>query len=78
MTDELIAVKKELARLREECARSNDRICQTLGQVLGFPWYKDNQDFFPGATEEDGVCVGPYGAEDLAILAAERIKKNDR
>ena len=52
------------------------RIEQTLAQALGYyPWYKDDQENFPGATEEDGVCCGEMTAEDLAIKAAKEIKE---
>jgi hypothetical protein len=55
-------------------AKSNDEICQTLGKVLGFPWYKDDLDVFPDATEADGVCVGDHVSETLAANAADRIQ----
>jgi len=47
---------------------------QTLGQALGYPWYKDDQKNFPGATEADGVCVGEEVPETLAALAAAQIE----
>ena len=74
-TDVIDALKAEDKRLREACARTNDIICQILGPALGFPRYCDDQKNFPGATAEDGVCTGPWVAEDLASLAAERIAK---
>lgn len=52
----------------------NDEVCQVLGKVLGYPWYKDHQKNFPGSTEKDGVCVADGTAESLADQAAERIK----
>lgn len=54
-------------------SKQNEMICQILGKVLGFPWYKDDQKNFPGTTEEDGICEGHYVAEDLAHMAADRI-----
>lgn len=65
----------ELKRLREVFAKCDDRICQILGEVLGFPRYCDDQKNFPGATPDDGVCTGPYVAEDLASLARDTILK---
>jgi hypothetical protein len=61
-------------KLQTAAAKSNEEICQTLGKVLGFPWYKDDLDLFPGATESDGVCVGDHVAETLAGHAADRIR----
>jgi hypothetical protein len=63
--------------LQTAAAKSNDEICQTLGKVLGFPWYKDDLDLFPGADESDGVCVGDHVAETLAVQAADRIRHLD-
>lgn len=48
---------------------------QTLGRILGYPWYKDDKINFPDATEEDGVCVGEDTIETLADRAAERIQQ---
>lgn len=52
-----------------------DQTEQELGKALGFPWYKDDQKNFPGATKENGVCVGHYVVEDIVKIAAERIRK---
>ena len=65
----------EVARLRAACAKINDVVCQELGKALGYPWYKDNQEIFPGAMEADGVCVGDHVAESLAAEAARRIER---
>ena len=54
-------------------ARENNEICQILGKALGYPWYKDDQKNFPGAAEEDGVCVGDHVAASIAMEAAERL-----
>ena len=51
---------------------------QILGKVLGYPWYKDDQKNFPGATEDDGVCVGEHVPETLAEEAASRILELQR
>ena len=63
------------AMIRESFAHQNDSICQTLGKALGFPWHKDDQVNFPGATEANGVCVGDHVAESLAEMAADHIEK---
>jgi hypothetical protein len=68
---------KRIKELQTAAAKSNDIICQTLGKVLGFPWYKDDLDLFPGATEADGVCIGDHVAETMAVQAADRIRHLD-
>lgn len=68
-------LEAEIIRLREALAKQNDEICQTLGKALGYPWYKDDQQNFPGATEENGVCVGEHVAESLAMEAARKIEQ---
>lgn len=65
--------RQRITDLERVCSRINGDISQTLGKVLGYPWFKDDQEKFPGATEEDGGCVGVYMAEDVAQLAAKRI-----
>lgn len=56
-------------------AAENDEICQTLGKSLGYPWYKDDQKNFPGATLIDGVCVGEHVSVTLASEAATVIDR---
>lgn len=68
-------LEEEIERLRKTCSKLNDDVCQTLGKVLGYPWFKDDQKNFPGATEEDGVCVGDHVAESLAEEAAKKLKE---
>jgi len=51
-----------------------DEISQVLGKALHYPWYKDDQKNFPGATEKEGVCIGEHVAESIAAEAATRIK----
>lgn len=64
-------LQQELAaRNASYCAYEND-ITQLLGKALGYPWYKDDQKNFPGATEADGVCVGEHVAVTLAAEIAE-------
>ena len=55
----------------------NEEICQTLGKALGYPWIKDDQKNFPGATESDGVCVGEHVAESIAAEAARKISQSE-
>lgn len=69
--------EQRVEALQAAAAKSNDEICQTLGKVLGFPWYKNDLDLFPCATEVDGVCVGDHVAETLASNAADRIRHLD-
>jgi len=62
-----------IAHLEKGCSATNDDVCQALGRVLGYPWFKDDQDNFPGAIETDGVCVGEHVAESIADEAAGKI-----
>lgn len=57
---------EEIARLHLALSRQNDRVCQILGAALGYPRFCDDQENFPGATPENGVCVGEHTAETLA------------
>lgn len=66
---------QEIVRLREACYKEDNEIEQILGKALGYPWYKDDQKTFPGATEADGVCVGAHVPATLAAEAATRIEK---
>jgi hypothetical protein len=75
---------KKIKALEDEVQKLNDKIQrgikafheveQTLGKALDYPWYKDDQKNFPGATEADGVCTGDNVAETLALEAAHRIE----
>lgn len=67
------AQAQRIAELTHAMAKSNDEITQVLGRALKYPWFKDDQNNFPGATEENGVCVGDHVAESLADEAAKRI-----
>lgn len=69
----LAALEAENKRLRAEWAAQDYRIGQALGGALDFPWYKDDPENFPDATEKDGVCVGDETPETLAQLAAQLI-----
>jgi hypothetical protein len=68
-------LEAQLKRIRDLCAKDDDEICQTLGKALGYPWFKDDQVNFPGATEEQGVCVGDHVAATLSMDAARKIEK---
>lgn len=63
----------EAKRLMTACVKMNDEIGQVLGKALGYLWYKDDQEHFPGATEADGVFVGEHVAETVAMEAARTI-----
>ncbi len=66
---------KEITRLQRAMSKIDSEICQTLGQVLGYPWFMDDPKNFPNATKADGVCVGEHVAESIAMHAARRIKE---
>lgn len=70
---QLSAATERADKMRSATMRQNEEICQTLGKVLGYPWFKDDPRNFPGATEADGVCVGDHVAESLAMEAVNRI-----
>lgn len=73
----------ELNEMRRKWIKQNETLIQSLAQALGgFPWYKDDQKNFPGATEEDGVCTGELVLEDLVDMAIsalfeERAKRKE-
>jgi hypothetical protein len=76
---ELNTANGELSRLKLAYAKSHEEICQIAGKVLGYPWFKDDQKNFPGATEECGVCVGEHVAETIvAELASKYTEANGR
>jgi uncharacterized coiled-coil DUF342 family protein len=67
--------RAEVERLRRSFSECDNRIQQELGKAIGYPWYKDSQEHFPGATESNGVCVGDHVGETLAIEAASKIRE---
>lgn len=71
---EVRRLRAEEKRLRIAIGKINDEVCQSIGRALGYPWFKDDQKNFPGATEADGVCVGEHVAESIAEEAAKRIR----
>jgi hypothetical protein len=57
-----------------------DEAEQEAGKALGYPWYKDDQKNFPGATEENGVCIGEHVVDTivakLAAVAVQEVAKH--
>jgi len=74
-TPEQYLSKLELSceRATKAYIRTSYEVEQALGKALGYPWYKDDQKNFPGATEADGVCVGEHIAVTIAREAARKI-----
>lgn len=66
--------RDEYNRMRQLIAKQNEDISQTCGKALGYPWFKDDQNNFPGATEAQGVCVGEHVAETIAAELADAYK----
>jgi len=76
---EVGALKERIKLLEYGIAKQNLEIEQTCGRVLDYPWFKDDQKNFPGATEKDGVCVGEHVAETIAAeLARKYTEAKDR
>ena len=69
---EVGALKERIKLLEHGIAKQNLEIEQTCGKVLDYPWFKDDQKNFPGATEKDGVCVGEHVAETIAAELARK------
>jgi hypothetical protein len=69
------AAAEQIVLLRKRCEQQGRQltaamltetaISQLVGKALGYPWYKDDQKNFPGATEADGVCIGEHVAETI-------------
>jgi hypothetical protein len=83
LADELFKFVKEriaLAEFESRCkAEALDKCQQIAGIALGYPWYKDDQKNFPGATEKDGVCLGEHADDtvvaELAKAYSEKVNK---
>ena len=69
---QLNAANQRIKHLRDGIAKQNQTIEQACGKALGYPWFKDDQKNFPGATEKDGVCVGEHVAETIVSELAKR------
>lgn len=67
---QLLEEKQRMHRVYRDQERE---IEQLLGKALGYPWYKDDQKNFPGATEEDGVCIGEHVTVTIVMEAAEKL-----
>lgn len=62
-----------LQRALDAERRERHAVEQVAGQALGYPWFKDDQKNFPGATEADGVCIGEHVAGTIVQeLASKR------
>lgn len=72
---DIIEIRAEKTRLYDAWVEEAAELEQVLGKVLGYPWYKDDQKNFPGATEAAGVCVGDHVTMSLVAEAAHRIEK---
>lgn len=46
----------------------------TAGEALGYPAYVDDQVNFPGATKDDGVCIGEHVTETIVAELADAYK----
>lgn len=68
--EDTLAAEEKIGRFVKDC----QGIEQTLGQALGYPWYKNDPINFPNATEAQGVCVGDHVPGSLAAEAAQRIR----
>lgn len=71
----LIAEIRRLQNHERGFLKECDEITQVLGQVLGYPWFKDDQKNFPGATKDDGVCIGEHVPASLADEAANTMRR---
>jgi hypothetical protein len=68
----LTARLEEVEGERDGRRKQLDACEQIAGKVLGYPWFKDDQKNFPGATEADGVCIGEHVAETIVEELARR------
>lgn len=72
---EILALRAENNRIRKAVAAEDAQIQQTLGKALGYPWFKDDQEHFPDATEDNGVFTGMHVAATIAAEAAVKLMK---
>lgn len=73
--EEQAAEISELKRKLDGYQRHLHECEQIAGKALGYPWYKDDQKNFPGATEADGVCVGEHVGDTIVAELAKRYEK---
>jgi hypothetical protein len=72
--------REEIARLKtqkEKMFKEFREIEQMLGKALNYPWFKDDQENFPGTTEADGVVIdGPtWGVAMHAAVEINELKE---
>lgn len=68
----------EISELKRQCDgyRWHIRECEQIaGKALGYPWYKDDQKNFPGATEADGVCTGGHVGDTIVAELANKYEE---
>jgi hypothetical protein len=66
---------QDVEHYKEACVQMDRQVCQVLGKALGYPYYKEDQQNFPGTTEADGVNVYEHVAESIADEAAGKISQ---
>ena len=71
--EEVATLTATIKRHKQGFAKDDNEVQQLLGKALGYPWFKDDQKHFPGATEADGVFVGEHVAVTIAMEAARKI-----
>ena len=69
---------EKLRRERDGLYKHLHECEQIAGKALGYPWYKDDQKNFPGATEKDGVCIGEHFGDTIVSELATRLQKVER
>ncbi|MGF3022659.1 hypothetical protein ACQVP2_07505 [Methylobacterium aquaticum] len=55
----------ELQRQLDGYRHHLDQCAQIAGKALGYPWFKDDQQNFPGSTDADGVCIGDHVGDSI-------------
>lgn len=73
--DAALTLAEIATKARDDVKKELEEIEQILAKALGYPWFKDDQENFPNATEADGVAVGDHTAWSLACEAADKIKE---
>jgi hypothetical protein len=74
----LIERVERAERERDGWAKHANACAQIAGKALGYPWYKDDQKNFPGATEAEGVCIGDHVPDTIVeelVNAYEKCKR---
>jgi hypothetical protein len=62
-------------RLKVRMMTEMHEVEQIAGKALGYPWYKDDQKNFPGATEADGVCIGDHVPVTIVTELADKMSE---